>query len=107
MAGISIEFAVTNENAQLDITDDGFLSLMTDSGDTKDDVKVPEGEVGEKIKKLFTEDNKDTSALPNPQNLLRALTLVALQTSSSSPPWVKKPPSMPRRLQRARRVTTH
>lgn len=46
---------------QLDITDDGFLSLMTDGGDTKDDVKVPDGEVGDKINKLFKEDEKDTS----------------------------------------------
>jgi len=46
---------------QLDITDDDFLSLMNDDGDTKDDVKVPEGEVGDKIKKLFTEEGKDTS----------------------------------------------
>jgi translation initiation factor 5A len=34
---------------------------MTDSGDTKDDVKVPDGEVGDKINKLFTEEGKDTS----------------------------------------------
>lgn len=37
---------------------------MTDSGETKDDVKVPDGEVGEKIHKLFTEESKDTSKLP-------------------------------------------
>jgi translation initiation factor 5A len=43
------------------VTDDGFLSLMSDDGGTKDDVKVPEGEVGDKIKKLFQEDGKDTS----------------------------------------------
>ena len=48
--------------AQLDVTDDGFLSLMSDDGGTKDDVKVPEGDVGDKIKKLFQEDGKDTSA---------------------------------------------
>lgn len=46
---------------QLDISDDGFLSLMTDDGDTKDDVKVPDGEVGEKINRLFKEEEKDTS----------------------------------------------
>jgi translation initiation factor 5A len=46
---------------QLDVTDDGFLSLMSDDGSTKDDVKVPEGEVGDKINKMFTEDGKDTS----------------------------------------------
>ncbi len=34
---------------------------MNDDGDTKDDVKMPDGEIGDKIKKLFTEDEKDTS----------------------------------------------
>ena len=34
---------------------------MADDGETKDDVKVPEGEVGEKIEKLFKTDEKDTS----------------------------------------------
>jgi hypothetical protein len=46
---------------QLDVTDDGFLSLMSDDGSTKDDVKNPDGEVGDKINKMFTEDGKDTS----------------------------------------------
>ncbi|KAK4937847.1 translation initiation factor eIF5A [Elasticomyces elasticus] len=47
----------------LDVTDDGFLSLMSDGGDTKDDVKLPDGEVGEKISKLFIEDGKDTNVI--------------------------------------------
>lgn len=34
---------------------------MADNGETKDDVKVPDGEVGEKIDKLFRVDEKDTS----------------------------------------------
>jgi translation initiation factor 5A len=34
---------------------------MSDDGTTKDDVKVPENEVGDKINKMFTEDGKDTS----------------------------------------------
>lgn len=34
---------------------------MSDDGNTKDDVKVPDGEVGEKIEKLFRTDEKDTS----------------------------------------------
>lgn len=46
---------------KLDISDDGFLSLMTDDGDTKDDVKLPDGEVGEKINRLFNVEEKDTS----------------------------------------------
>ncbi|KAI4144159.1 MAG: hypothetical protein LQ341_002715 [Variospora aurantia] len=52
---------VTRREYQLlDISDDGFLSLMGDDGDTKDDVKVPESEVGEKITRLFKEEEKDT-----------------------------------------------
>lgn len=51
---------------QLDISDDGFLSLMDDNGDTKDDVRVPEGEVGDKINKLFKVDEKDTSESSDP-----------------------------------------
>jgi translation initiation factor 5A len=34
---------------------------MADDGETKDDVKVPDGEVGDKIDKLFTQEEKDTS----------------------------------------------
>lgn len=34
---------------------------MADDGATKDDVKIPDGEVGEKIDKLFKIDEKDTS----------------------------------------------
>ncbi len=37
---------------------------MSDDGDTKDDVKVPDGEVGEKITKLFKTEEKDTSRAP-------------------------------------------
>lgn len=34
---------------------------MSEDGTTKDDVKIPDGEVGDKIKKLFQDDGKDTS----------------------------------------------
>ena len=34
---------------------------MSDDGGTKDDVKVPDGEVGEKIERLFRTEEKDTS----------------------------------------------
>jgi len=40
----------------LDIADDGFLSLFdVEGGETKDDVKVPGGELGEKLTKMFGE----------------------------------------------------
>lgn len=47
----------------LDISDDGFLSLMNDDGDTKDDVRMPDGEIGEKITKLFKTEEKDTNVV--------------------------------------------
>lgn len=34
---------------------------MADDGETKDDVKVPEGDVGDKIEKLFKQEEKDLS----------------------------------------------
>ena len=37
---------------------------MSDDGETKDDVKVPEGEIGEKIERLFHGEEKDTSQYP-------------------------------------------
>jgi translation initiation factor 5A len=53
---------VTRKEYQLlDVSDDGFLNLMDDNGDTKDDVKIPDGEVGDKIEKLFKTEEKDTS----------------------------------------------
>ena len=56
------------DHYKLDITDDGFLSLMTEGGDTKDDVKIPDNEVGEKITKLFKTEEKDTSEFSATQN---------------------------------------
>ncbi|PTU20598.1 hypothetical protein P175DRAFT_0501220 [Aspergillus ochraceoroseus IBT 24754] len=47
----------------LDVTDDGFLSLMDDNGGTKDDVKVPDGEVGDRIIKMFREEEKDCNVV--------------------------------------------
>ena len=39
------------------------MSLMTDNGDTKDDVKVPDNEVGQKIDQMFTKEEKECSKL--------------------------------------------
>ena len=38
---------------------------MADDGNTKDDVKVPDGEAGDKIEKLFRTDEKETSEFSN------------------------------------------
>ncbi|KAG9560870.1 hypothetical protein KCU77_g18044, partial [Aureobasidium melanogenum] len=36
---------------------------MLDDGSTKDDVKVPDNEVGERINKLFNDEQKDTNVI--------------------------------------------
>lgn len=46
---------VSRTEYQLIDVDDGFLSLMNPDGSTKDDVKLPEGELGEKIQADFDE----------------------------------------------------
>jgi len=46
-----------NEYQLIDI-DDGYMNLMTGDGTTKDDVRVPEGELGEKIQADF-DDGKE------------------------------------------------
>ncbi|KAK4156228.1 translation protein SH3-like domain-containing protein [Chaetomidium leptoderma] len=48
------------EYTLIDITDDGFLEMMTNDGDMKSDVRMPDGEAGAKITKLFKEDEKET-----------------------------------------------
>lgn len=46
---------VSRTEYQLIDIDDGFLSLMTPDGGTKDDVKVPDGELGSKLQGDFDE----------------------------------------------------
>lgn len=49
---------VTRTEYQLVNIDDGFLNLMTNEGVSKDDVKLPEGELGDQIQQMF-DDGKD------------------------------------------------
>eukprot|EP01116_Phalansterium_solitarium_P001599 TRINITY_DN11413_c0_g1_i1.p1 TRINITY_DN11413_c0_g1~~TRINITY_DN11413_c0_g1_i1.p1 ORF type:complete len:156 (+),score=50.31 TRINITY_DN11413_c0_g1_i1:775-1242(+) len=51
---------VTRVDYQLcDVTDDGFVSLMSlDGSNTKDDLRVPEGELGDQLRAAF-KDGKD------------------------------------------------
>ena len=37
----------------INVQEDGFLSLMAESGDVREDLKLPEGELGQKIKEEF------------------------------------------------------
>ena len=48
---------VTRKDFQLVfISEDGFMSLMDDSGDTREDLKVPDGDLGNEIKGKFERD---------------------------------------------------
>ncbi|KAJ7145989.1 eukaryotic translation initiation factor 5A-2 [Mycena epipterygia] len=49
---------VTRNEFQLVNVDDGFLNLMTQDGTAKDDVKVPEGDLGKQIQSDF-DDGKE------------------------------------------------
>merc|ERR1712170_239076 len=42
----------------IDVADDGFVTLMLPDGSTKEDIKVPEGELGDGLKADF-DDGKD------------------------------------------------
>lgn len=41
-----------------DIDDEGYVSLMREDGTTKDDLKLPENEVGELIRKDYAADKQ-------------------------------------------------
>ena len=45
---------VKREDYQLtDISDDGYLSLMTDGGDLREDLKMPDGDLGVQLRSEF------------------------------------------------------
>merc|ERR1712014_487848 len=48
---------VKRKDYQLLSIDDDFLSLMDDSGDTREDLKCPDGEVGDEIKRAIEQDD--------------------------------------------------
>ncbi|KAM0786102.1 Eukaryotic translation initiation factor 5A-1 [Microbotryomycetes sp. NB124-2] len=51
---------VTRAEYQLINIDDGFLNMMTADGTAKDDVRLPEGELGDQIQSAF-DDGQDLS----------------------------------------------
>ncbi|CAO3597850.1 unnamed protein product [Absidia cylindrospora] len=51
---MDVPHVIRNEYALINI-DDGFLSFMLADGSTKDDVKLPDNEIGEKIQEEFDE----------------------------------------------------
>merc|ERR1712137_664417 len=55
---VVVPVVVRSEYMVLNITDDGFLSLLLDNGQTKDDLRCPDNEDGQKIREMF-DDGKE------------------------------------------------
>ena len=50
---------VTKKEYQLiDISDEDFMSLMDDDGSTKEDLKMPTGDIGAEIRKAFDDGDE-------------------------------------------------
>lgn len=47
--------STTRQYTLMDITNDGFLALMAEGQDTREDLRLPDGELGDKIRKEFEE----------------------------------------------------
>ena len=50
---IDVPLIVREDWTLVDISRDGFAFLMNDAGDTKEDLKVPDDEIGQKIRSLL------------------------------------------------------
>jgi translation initiation factor 5A len=48
--------------------DDGFVSLLLPNGETKDDLRLPEGELGEQIKRMLDEGKDVTVGVISAMN---------------------------------------
>lgn len=55
---MEVPFVKRSDYQLISISDDGFLSLMDDSGDIREDLSLPSGDLGAQIKKDF-DDGKD------------------------------------------------
>ncbi|KAG2219115.1 hypothetical protein INT45_009782 [Circinella minor] len=65
---------VTRREYSLINIEDGFLSLMLDDGSTKEDVKVPDNEIGEQIQSDFDEGKELLVTVVSAMNEEHALT---------------------------------
>ena len=54
---------VHNNNFTLTDIQDGFVSLMDDNGEIREDLKLPDGELGEKLTKELEDDTKEVTVI--------------------------------------------
>jgi Eukaryotic elongation factor 5A hypusine, DNA-binding OB fold len=89
--------------------DDGFLNLMSPDGASKDDVRLPEGEIGTSITSAFEEGkdllvtiisamNEEQVSFPRADWLECARLLAFRPFRSKRPPRAPSPHSLTRRL---------
>jgi len=52
----------------VDIQDDGFCCLMNDEGDTKSDIKLPDGDLGKEIRDKFEKGDDISLSVTNSMN---------------------------------------
>lgn len=50
---MDVPFVKREDYQLMDISDDGFLTLMGDGGDLREDLKVPDGELGQQLKSEY------------------------------------------------------
>jgi len=67
----------------IDISDDNFLTLMMDSGDLRDDIKLPEGDLGTEIKTKF-EQNEGGDLLLTVLNAMGEEMVVATKANQAN-----------------------
>lgn len=65
----------------IDISDDGFVTLMTDKGDTRDDLRLPDGELATRIKEEFAKD--DNTVLVTVISAVNEESIIACKNASS------------------------
>lgn len=65
----------------IDISDDGFVTLMTDKGDTRDDLRLPDGELAAKIREEFAKE--DNTVLVTVIKAVNEESIIACKNASS------------------------
>ena len=53
---IQVPIIIKKDHQLMDISDDNYLSIMCENGILREDFKLPDGELGTKIKNLFEKD---------------------------------------------------
>ncbi|KAH7642231.1 eukaryotic translation elongation factor 5 isoform X1 [Dermatophagoides farinae] len=70
-----------NDFQLIDVSDDGFVTLMNDKGDTRDDLRLPEAELGQKIREEFGKD--DTTVIVTVMSAVDEEAIIACKNTTN------------------------